>query len=117
MLETRGPRDQLLLLLIAYFLVLAAFLYGQQLWLLPIAAAVMWLITAAVLRVAHANAPLQPGAIVRLSGKMLVQALPIMLLLCPPVPTRARAVLGAAHAHACHHRARRQDGARRYYGA
>ncbi len=106
MLETRGPRDQLLLLLIAYFLVLAAFLYGQQLWLLPIAAAVMWLITAAVLRVAHANAPLQPGAIVRLSGKMLVQALPIMLLLfllfprvpgpfwALPTPTRATTGLG-----------------------
>jgi protein-glutamine gamma-glutamyltransferase len=81
LLETRSPRDQLVLLLIAYFLVLAAFLYGQQLWLLPIAAAVVWLITAALLRVVHINVPLPPATIAGLSGRMLVQALPIMLLL------------------------------------
>ena len=62
LLETRSPRDQLVLLLIAYFLVLAAFLYGQQLWLLPIAAGVIWLITATAARVAHVNAPLAAGA-------------------------------------------------------
>ena len=65
MLETRGPRDQLLLLLIAYFLVLAAFLYGQQLWLLPIAAVVMWLITAAVLA---SRMPMRPCSRGRLSA-------------------------------------------------
>ncbi len=81
LLETRSPRDQLVLLLTAYFLVLAAFLYGQQLWLLPIAAGVVWLITATLLRVAHINVPLPPAAVLGLSGRMLVQALPIMLLL------------------------------------
>ena len=117
LLETRSARDQLVLLLTAYFLVLAAFLYGQQLWLLPIAVGVVWLITATLLRVAHIHAPLQPGAIVGLSGKMLVQALPITLvlfLLFPrvpgpfwalPTPTHATTGLG------------RQDVARRYHGA
>ncbi len=106
LLETRSPRDQLVLLLTAYFLVLAAFLYGQQLWLLPIAAGVVWLITATLLRVAHVDAPLQPASVVGLSGKMLLQALPIMLLLfiffprvpgplwALPTPTKATTGLG-----------------------
>ncbi len=106
LLETRSPRDQLVVLLTAYFLVLAAFLYGQQLWLLPIAAGVVWLITATLLRVAHIDAPLRPAAIVGLSGRMLVQALPIMLLLfilfprvpgpfwALPTPTKATTGLG-----------------------
>jgi transglutaminase-like putative cysteine protease len=81
LLETRNARDQLVLLLISYFLVLAAFLYGQPLWLVPVAAAVTWLITATLLRVAHVSAPLEPRAILRLSGRMLLQALPLMLLL------------------------------------
>jgi transglutaminase-like putative cysteine protease len=101
LLETRNARDQLVLLLIAYFLVLAAFLYGQQLWLLPIAAGVIWLITASLLRVAHAAAPLRPGAILGRSGAMLVQAVPIMLLLFllfPRVPGPFWALPTAQHA-------------------
>src|SRR5262245_7951923 len=63
LLETRGARDQLVLLLISYFLVLAAFLYGQQLWLVPIAAAVVWLITATLMRVAQIVLPLRTGVV------------------------------------------------------
>ena len=101
LLETRNARDQLVLLLISYFLVLAAFLYGQQLWLLPIAAGVVWLITAALLRVAHAAAPLSPRDILARSGAMLVQAAPIMLLLFvlfPRVPGPFWALPTAQHA-------------------
>jgi hypothetical protein len=81
LLETRTPRDQLVLLLTAFLLVLAAFLYGQQLWLVPIAAAVIWLITATLMRVAHISVPLEPAVVAGWSGRMLVQALPIMLVL------------------------------------
>lgn len=101
LLETRNARDQLVLLLIAYFLVLAAFLYSQQLWLLPVAAAVTWLITAALLRVAHAAAPLSPAIIVARSGAMLLQAVPIMVLLFllfPRVPGPFWALPTAEHA-------------------
>jgi transglutaminase-like putative cysteine protease len=61
--------------------VLAAFLYGQQLWLVPIAAAVTWLITATLMRVAHIDAPLAPAVVAGWSGRMLLQGLPIMLVL------------------------------------
>jgi transglutaminase-like putative cysteine protease len=101
LLETRNERDQLVLLLISYFLVLAAFLYGQQLWLLPLAAGVAWLITAAVLRVAHARAPLRPRAVLALSGRMLLQATPLMLvlfLLFPRVPGPFWALPSVSHA-------------------
>jgi protein-glutamine gamma-glutamyltransferase len=101
LLETRSARDQLVLLLISYFLVLAAFLYGQPLWLVPVAGAVTWLITATLLRVAHVSAPLEPQAVLRLSGRMLLQALPLALLLFllfPRVPGPFWALPTASHA-------------------
>src|SRR5687768_6176741 len=89
LLETRAPRDHVVLLLLCYFLVLAAFLRAQYLWALPIYAASIWLTTAALLRATQAPETLEPGACLRLSGRMLLQATPLMLilfLLFPRVP-------------------------------
>ncbi len=80
-LETRTARDHRTLLLTAYFLVLASFLYDQRLWQLPLAAIVLWLITAALLKAAGQPATLAPRSAIRLSARMLLQATPLMLLL------------------------------------
>jgi transglutaminase-like putative cysteine protease len=81
LLETRATRDHRILLLIAYFLVLASFLYDQQLWRVPLVALVVWLITATLLKVGEAPQTLAPRAAMRLSARVLLQATPLMLLL------------------------------------
>lgn len=89
LLETRTTRDHRVLLLIAYFLVLASFLYDQQFWKLPLVAFVVWFITATLLKVAGEPATLTPRAALRLSARVLLQASPLMLilfLLFPRVP-------------------------------
>ena len=89
LLETRTTRDHRVLLLIAYFLVLASFLYDQQFWKLPLAAFVVWFITATLLKVADEPAALAPRTALRLSARVLLQATPLMLilfLLFPRVP-------------------------------
>lgn len=89
LLETRTTRDHRVLLLIAYFLVLASFLYDQQFWKLPLVAFVVWFITATLLKVADESAAFAPRAALRLSARVLLQATPLMLilfLLFPRVP-------------------------------
>jgi protein-glutamine gamma-glutamyltransferase len=90
LLETRGPRDHVVLVLISYVLVLAAFLYEQAWWLLPVHALAIWVATTTLLRVTHESLPsLPPSASLRLAGRMLLQALPMMVvlfLLFPRVP-------------------------------
>jgi len=81
LLETRTPRDHVVLLLITYIMVLAAFLYGQYLPLLPLYVAIVWLTTTALLRVTQSPATQTPRESVRLAGRMLLQATPLMVLL------------------------------------
>jgi transglutaminase-like putative cysteine protease len=88
LLETRSARDHRLLLLTAYFLVLASFLYGQQLWQVPLAALVVWFITGALLKAGEPSS-LAPRAALQLSARVMVLALPLMLvlfLLFPRIP-------------------------------
>ncbi len=89
LLETRTTRDHRLLLLTAYFLVLASFLQDQHLWRLPLAAVVVWFVTAALLKAAQEPATLTPRTALRLSARVLLLATPLMLvlfLLFPRVP-------------------------------
>ncbi len=81
LLETRTPRDHVVLLLIAYILVLAAFLHQQSLPLLPLYAAIVWLITTALLRVTQRPDTLTTGESARYAARMLLQATPLMILL------------------------------------
>ncbi len=87
--ETRTTRDHRVLLMIAYFLVLASCLYNQQFWKLPLEAFVVWFITASLLKVTGEPATIAPRAALRLSARVLLQATPLMLilfLLFPRVP-------------------------------
>jgi transglutaminase-like putative cysteine protease len=81
LLETRGPRDHVVLVFIGWFLCLASFLYGQGIaavaWVLP----AVWLLSASLLNVARAGEQDQPLRPFRTTGMMLVKALPIALIL------------------------------------
>lgn len=89
LLETRSRRDQIVLLFIALFLVLAACLKGQAIWSLPYIVAAVWLIGAAWVNVARFGAALPPRRAAAASARLLGQALPVMLalwVLFPRVP-------------------------------
>ena len=81
LLETRGPRDYIVLIFIGWFLCLAAFLHGQGLltlaWVLP----TVWLLAAALLVAARAGSAGPPLAPLRATGAMLVRAVPLALVL------------------------------------
>ncbi|MCZ6560412.1 MAG: DUF3488 domain-containing protein, partial [Gammaproteobacteria bacterium] len=104
LLETRGQRDQILLLFIGYFLVLASLLFDQSPWTGAYLLASVWLITAGLLAVSKSGNALPIKKNLRLSGRMLVHAVPLMVvmfLFFPRItgpfwalPTRAGATTG-----------------------
>lgn len=79
LLELRNQRDYLLAAFLLYFLILASFLYSQSLWLAGYLLGAVLLCTATLVRLA------QPGAGARyalgLAGRLLLQALPLMLVM------------------------------------
>ena len=81
LLETRGSRDLTVLVFIAYFLLYAALLRDQRLPQLPYLLVVTVFATAALMRV-HAGVAGESGRdVLRRSGVLLLQALPLALLL------------------------------------
>ena len=89
LLETRSLRDHVLLVLIGYFLLLAALLQDQSLWLLPYYAFATWLATAALCAVTRVSGSVPWRPALALSGRMLLLALPLaalLFLLFPRVP-------------------------------
>lgn len=96
--ETWRRRDCALLVVLGYFLICAEFLYEQQilttLYLLP----VLWLLTAELLAVTHPGAPLAFRTALNASGRLLLLALPLMLImyfLFPRIPGPLWGVGGA----------------------
>lgn len=86
LLETRSTRDFTVLLFLSYFLLFAALLYDQDLLLLPYLLIVATLTTAGLLRL-HVQRPLlRQRESLLLTGKMLLQALPLAILLFLFVP-------------------------------
>ncbi|MGH8494767.1 MAG: DUF3488 domain-containing protein, partial [Gammaproteobacteria bacterium] len=81
LLETRTLRDQRVLLFIAYFMVMAGFLYGQSLWLLPYTALTIWVTTIALLQTGKTGGELKSRRAIGLAGRLLAQAIPLMLVL------------------------------------
>ena len=79
LLELRSLRDYLLAAFLLYFLILASFLYSQSLWLAAYLLGAVLLCTATLVRLA------QPGSAgvysLRLAGRLLLQALPYMLIM------------------------------------
>lgn len=79
--ETRSPRDETVLLMACYFLVLTSFLYTQSIWNLLYLGLSVWVITAAMWVVGRSEGPVAPADGLRTSARMLLQSLPLMVLL------------------------------------
>ena len=81
LLETRGPRDHVILVFIGWFLCLATFLYRQDpaaaAWVLPAA----WLLASSLLTVARSGDEPRLAHPFREAGAMLLSALPLALVL------------------------------------
>jgi len=89
LLETRRERDRVVVVLIAWFLLFAAFLREQALWSAGYLLLGMLLGTAALVASTRGSPPLNPLATLRLSGRLLVPAVPLALalfLLFPRLP-------------------------------
>lgn len=79
LLETRGARDQMVMVGAALFLLLAACLDRQDLWRTPLYALEVWLCCAALAVIGYPQ--FTATAALRLAGRALLLALPLALLL------------------------------------
>ncbi len=95
LLETRAPRDHVVLIFIGWFLCLAAFLYAQDIatvaWVLP----TVWLLAAALLPAARVGDGGPPLAPFRTTGAMLLKAAPVALVFFLFFPRIAGSFWGA----------------------
>jgi len=80
-LETRGTRDYTILIFISLFLLFAELLYNQSLGMLPYLLGCTTLIVATLLRLHDGGAHLAYREAIKRSGRMLLQALPLAVLL------------------------------------
>ena len=80
LLETRTPRDLTVITFVAYFLLFAGFLYDQSLLRLPWMIVTAWLLTATLMRI-HQSSPMAVSEALRLTGKMVLQSLPLAIAL------------------------------------
>lgn len=80
LLESHNARDLTVLIFVGYFLLFAGFLYDQSLLLVPWMLVAAWLLTATLMRT-HQKAPMKIREALGITGKMLLQALPVAVLL------------------------------------
>ena len=81
LLETRGLRDGVVLVFLGYLLVMSNLLYSQEILMVAWLFAVVVVMLAAQTMIYRQHAGLTGFAPLRLAGKMLVQAIPVMLIL------------------------------------
>ncbi len=89
LLETRGERDRVLVVFIGYFLLFAVFLREQAIWSTAWLAFGAFGITAALTQTVRPERLLPVPAAAALSGRLLLQALPlaaILFVLFPRIP-------------------------------
>lgn len=97
LLETRNARDYIVMIMLGYFLTINTLLFSQAMWvsfaiLLPIMA-----LTACLIAVSHPNATLPWATQAKLSGKLLLQSVPIMLVLFVLFPRIPGPIWGIPH--------------------
>ena len=80
MMELRSLRDAVVLILLGYFLVITNFLYSQTLPMALYLLGCVWLITACLVAFQYRTATPDPRPMLRMSGLMLAQAIPLMLV-------------------------------------
>ncbi len=81
LLETDDRRGQVVVLLVSFFLVIANLLFGQSLMLLAWMLPTVWVITIGLLQVTTDTGALPVRRAAATSGRLLLQALPLMLIL------------------------------------
>ncbi len=91
LLEVRRHRDAVIVLFLAYFLTVTMVLFSQELVTIAILAVALVLITAALIELNHPSRPAEASyrPLIRRSGVLLAQSLPLMLimfLLFPRLP-------------------------------
>ena len=94
LLETRAPRDHVVLIFIGWFLCLSAFLYAQDIRTVACVVPTVWLLAAALLEVARRGHGVAPAPF-RTTGAMLLKALPLALVLFVFFPRIAGSFWGA----------------------
>lgn len=81
LMETRQRRDWLIVLGTALFLLLAACLGAQSLWLMPFYAGELWLLSTALYALGAGESPPEHRLLLRASARNLLLALPLTVLL------------------------------------
>lgn len=81
LLELRGYRDALILVFLGYFLVVTNFLFSQSVFIALYMLAATLAITAVLVGINHPGGERHWRIHLRLAGKMLAQALPVMVVL------------------------------------
>ncbi len=81
LLETRTPRDHVVLVFIGWFLCLATFLYAQDLVTAAMVVPAAWLLAASLLNVSRTASDGPPLRPFRTTGAMLLKAAPLALVL------------------------------------
>ena len=80
-LESRTHRDQLVLMIISYFLMFASLLTERSPLTATYLLTLVWITTVGMLQLGR-HGPLLPGALtIKLAGRLLLQAVPVMVLL------------------------------------
>jgi protein-glutamine gamma-glutamyltransferase len=100
-LEAQNQRDQLVLIMLAYFLIFATLLTERSPLTVGYLMAAAWLATVGLLQIGRHGPLLAARATVTLAGRLLVQALPIMVLLFlvfPRLPGPLWAIAGSSSA-------------------
>lgn len=98
-LETSRQRDQLVLIMISYFLVFAGLLYQSSFVTGAYVIGFAWLTTVGLLQLGRRGDLMRNGPTAKLAGRLLVQATPIMIvlfLLFPRLPGPLWAIPGTA---------------------
>jgi len=80
LLESRTARDLTVVLFVSYFLLFAGFLYNLSLLSLPYMLIAAWVLTGTLMLI-HQASPMSIAEALRKTGKMLLQALPIAVLM------------------------------------
>lgn len=81
LLETRTVRDLTVIVFLSYFALFAAFLYNQSLLRLPYMLVAAWLLTITLMRIHQTTSAMSVREAIGITGKMLVQSVPLAILL------------------------------------
>jgi transglutaminase-like putative cysteine protease len=81
LMEMSKPRDTMVVVLLAYFLVITNFFYSQSIPTALYMLVIVWLITATMISLQHQAGPPRPAAVLRHAASLIAQGTPIMLAL------------------------------------